>query len=74
MYIGNIVLLILNLPLIPYIAKVLTIPRTYLNTKFCTNTKIILEVTRQVFQDFLQGFFHNAENIVWILIKDLNNE
>ena len=30
MYIGNIVLLILNLPLIPYIAKVLTIPRTYL--------------------------------------------
>ena len=30
MYIGNIVLLILNLPLIPYIAKVLTIPRSYL--------------------------------------------
>lgn len=30
MYIGNIVLLILNLPLIPYIAKVLTIPRAYL--------------------------------------------
>ncbi|SPF76488.1 hypothetical protein ALP8811_01495 [Aliiroseovarius pelagivivens] len=30
MYIGNLVLLILNLPLIPYIAKVLTIPRTYL--------------------------------------------
>ena len=30
MYIGNVVLLILNLPLIPYIAKVLTIPRTYL--------------------------------------------
>ena len=30
MYIGNIVLLVLNLPLIPYIAKVLTIPRTFL--------------------------------------------
>mgnify|MGYP001193904235 CR=1 FL=1 len=30
MYIGNIVLLILNLPLIPYIAKVLTVPRTFL--------------------------------------------
>ncbi len=30
MYIGNLVLLILNLPLIPYIAKVLTIPRTFL--------------------------------------------
>ena len=30
MYLGNIVLLILNLPLIPYIAKLLTIPRIYL--------------------------------------------
>lgn len=30
MYIGNVVLLILNLPLIPYIAKLLTIPRNYL--------------------------------------------
>jgi len=30
MYIGNLVLLILNLPLIPYIAKVLEIPRNYL--------------------------------------------
>ncbi|NDW53779.1 tripartite tricarboxylate transporter permease [Aliiroseovarius sp. PrR006] len=30
MYIGNLVLLILNLPLIPYIAKVLAIPRNYL--------------------------------------------
>lgn len=30
MFIGNLVLLILNLPLIPYIAKVLTIPRTFL--------------------------------------------
>jgi len=30
MYIGNLVLLILNLPLIPYIAKILTIPRTFL--------------------------------------------
>ncbi len=30
MYIGNVVLLILNLPLIPYIAKLLQIPRTYL--------------------------------------------
>lgn len=30
MYLGNLVLLILNLPLIPYIAKILTIPRTYL--------------------------------------------
>ncbi|WP_424943823.1 tripartite tricarboxylate transporter permease [Aliiroseovarius crassostreae] len=30
MYIGNLVLLILNLPLIPYIAKVLSIPRNYL--------------------------------------------
>lgn len=30
MYIGNVVLLILNLPLIPYIAKVLAVPRTYL--------------------------------------------
>jgi putative tricarboxylic transport membrane protein len=29
MYIGNVVLLILNLPLIPYIAKLLTIPRNY---------------------------------------------
>lgn len=30
MYIGNLVLLILNLPLIPYIAKVLLVPRNYL--------------------------------------------
>lgn len=30
MYVGNLVLLILNLPLIPYIAKVLAIPRNYL--------------------------------------------
>ena len=30
MYIGNLVLLILNLPLIPYIAKILTVPRTFL--------------------------------------------
>lgn len=30
MYIGNLILLVLNLPLIPYIAKVLTIPRNYL--------------------------------------------
>ena len=30
MYIGNMVLLILNLPLIPYIAKLLEIPRNYL--------------------------------------------
>jgi len=30
MYIGNLVLLILNLPLIPYIAKVLLVPRTFL--------------------------------------------
>ncbi len=30
MYIGNLVLLVLNLPLIPYIAKVLQIPRNYL--------------------------------------------
>ena len=30
MYIGNLILLALNLPLIPYIAKILTIPRTYL--------------------------------------------
>ena len=30
MYLGNLVLLILNLPLIPYIAKILTVPRTYL--------------------------------------------
>lgn len=30
MFIGNLVLLILNLPLIPYIAKVLSIPRNYL--------------------------------------------
>lgn len=30
MYIGNLVLLFLNLPLIPYIAKVLLIPRNYL--------------------------------------------
>ncbi|MFD3191769.1 tripartite tricarboxylate transporter permease [Sedimentitalea sp. HM32M-2] len=30
MFIGNLVLLVLNLPLIPYIAKVLTIPRNYL--------------------------------------------
>ncbi len=30
MYIGNFVLLILNLPLIPYIAKILEIPRNYL--------------------------------------------
>jgi putative tricarboxylic transport membrane protein len=30
MYIGNLVLLVLNLPLIPYIAKLLTIPRAYL--------------------------------------------
>ncbi|MEK0162770.1 tripartite tricarboxylate transporter permease [Phaeobacter sp. JH20_36] len=30
MYVGNLVLLILNLPLIPYIAKVLAVPRNYL--------------------------------------------
>ena len=30
MYIGNLVLLVLNLPLIPYIAKLLAIPRNYL--------------------------------------------
>ena len=30
MYIGNFVLLILNLPLIPYIARLLTVPRNYL--------------------------------------------
>ncbi|AHC99693.1 tripartite tricarboxylate transporter permease [Leisingera methylohalidivorans] len=30
MYLGNLILLILNLPLIPYIAKVLAVPRTYL--------------------------------------------
>ncbi len=30
MYLGNLVLLILNLPLIPYIAKVLAVPRTFL--------------------------------------------
>ncbi|MDA9371977.1 tripartite tricarboxylate transporter permease [Porticoccaceae bacterium] len=30
MYIGNIVLLILNLPLIPYIAKILQVPRQFL--------------------------------------------
>ena len=30
MYIGNLVLLVLNLPLIPYIAKVLSVPRNYL--------------------------------------------
>jgi putative tricarboxylic transport membrane protein len=30
MYIGNLILLVLNLPLIPYIAKVLAIPRNYL--------------------------------------------
>jgi putative tricarboxylic transport membrane protein len=30
MYLGNLVLLVLNLPLIPYIAKILAIPRTFL--------------------------------------------
>ena len=30
MYIGNIVLLVLNLPLIPYIARLLAVPRNYL--------------------------------------------
>ncbi|MEM5475636.1 tripartite tricarboxylate transporter permease [Pacificibacter sp. AS14] len=30
MFVGNLVLLILNLPLIPYIAKVLSVPRNYL--------------------------------------------
>ncbi len=30
MYVGNVVLLILNLPLIPYIAKILAVPRTFL--------------------------------------------
>jgi putative tricarboxylic transport membrane protein len=30
MYVGNLVLLILNLPLIPYIAKLLSVPRNYL--------------------------------------------
>lgn len=30
MYIGNLILLVLNLPLIPYIAKVLLVPRNYL--------------------------------------------
>lgn len=30
MYVGNIVLLILNLPLIPYISKLLAVPRTVL--------------------------------------------
>jgi putative tricarboxylic transport membrane protein len=30
MYVGNLVLLVLNLPLIPYIAKILAVPRNYL--------------------------------------------
>ena len=30
MYFGNIVLLVLNLPLIPWIARLLTVPREYL--------------------------------------------
>jgi putative tricarboxylic transport membrane protein len=30
MYLGNVILLVLNLPLIPYIARVLAIPRNYL--------------------------------------------
>ena len=30
MYLGNLILLVLNLPLIPYIAKVLLVPRTFL--------------------------------------------
>ncbi len=30
MYLGNVILLILNLPLIPYIAKILVLPRNYL--------------------------------------------
>jgi putative tricarboxylic transport membrane protein len=30
MYLGNLILLILNLPLIPYISKILAVPRTYL--------------------------------------------
>ena len=30
MYLGNLVLLILNLPLIPYIARILTVPRNFL--------------------------------------------
>ena len=30
MYLGNVILLILNLPLIPYIAKILILPRNYL--------------------------------------------
>jgi len=30
MYFGNIILLILNLPLVPYIARILAVPRTYL--------------------------------------------
>ncbi len=30
MYLGNLILLILNLPLIPYIAKILAVPRTFL--------------------------------------------
>ncbi|MCE8522907.1 tripartite tricarboxylate transporter permease [Ruegeria pomeroyi] len=30
MYLGNLILLVLNLPLIPYIAKILTVPRTFL--------------------------------------------
>ena len=30
MYLGNVILLALNLPLIPYIAKVLAVPRNYL--------------------------------------------
>ncbi|MEM6676533.1 MAG: tripartite tricarboxylate transporter permease [Pseudomonadota bacterium] len=30
MYLGNVILLILNLPLIPYIAKLLAVPRTFL--------------------------------------------
>ncbi len=30
MYLGNVILLILNLPLIPYIAKILAVPRNFL--------------------------------------------
>jgi len=30
MYIGMVVLLILNLPLIPYIARILAVPKNYL--------------------------------------------
>lgn len=58
MYIGNIVLLVLNLPLIPYLAKLLDLPRTALVplVLFLGMTGVYL-ISFNVFDIYLMTFF-----------------